>query len=332
MSKLRNSTQSVSGIAAVPRLRAWAGANALTVIFLVLCVGLALAFPAFATKSNALLILQSSAIIGVMAVGLAFVMIGGGFDLSFAATMFLAGAVAARLVVVDDSVAVLALFVAPLVGAGVGALNGSLVVLTGISPLLATIATALLIRAFAVLYVMQTWMEIPKSASAFLYIGQGTLAGVPVSVFLFLGVAAIGHFLLFHTVFGRVLFAAGANARAARNAGLGYRRAQITAYVICGACAGIAGVINVSSVGGLSAVFNISYLYEVVTAVVIGGVSFFGGVGSIYSVVLGVLILGVLRNAMILMNTPHYTQNVIGGVFLLVAIGIDSWLHKQRNK
>jgi ribose/xylose/arabinose/galactoside ABC-type transport system permease subunit len=85
-------------------------------------------------------------------------------------------------------------------------------------------------------------------------------------------------------------------------------------------------------VGGLSAVFNVSYLYDVITAVVIGGVSFFGGIGSIGAVVLGVLILGVLKNAMIIMNMPHYTQNAVGGVFLIIAIGFDSYLQKLNGK
>ena len=308
------------------------GRHALTVIFVVVCLGLALAFPSFATPANWVLILQSSAIIGVLAIGLAFVMISGGFDLSFAATMLLAGAVAAQILMYDHDAALLALLAAPAVGAVIGLMNGTLIVLTGISPLLATIATALLIRAFAVLFVMQTWMEVPRTATAFLLIGQGSVAGIPVSVLLFVVVAALAHLVLSYTVLGRVLYAAGANPRAARAAGLAYRTAQIVAYMVAGICAGIAGVINVSSVGGLSAVFNISYLYDVVTAVVIGGVSFFGGVGTIYGVLLGVLILGVIGNAMTIMNTPHYMQGVITGVFLLVAIGVDSWLYRRRNQ
>ena len=94
----------------------------------------------------------------------------------------------------------------------------------------------------------------------------------------------------------------------------------------------MSGVINVSSVGGLSAVFNVSYLYDVITIAVVGGVSFFGGVGSIYGIVLGILVIGVLKNAMIIMNMPHYTQNAVGGLFLIFAIGIDSYLQKIRGK
>jgi ribose transport system permease protein len=178
---------------------------------------------------------------------------------------------------------------------------------------------------------MTTWMEIPRNATGFLFIGQGAFAGVPIAVYIFIAIALLAHTVLTYFSYGRRLFLSGANPRAARIVGVRVRMTQVTAYGICGLCAGVAGVINVSSVGGLSAVFNISYLYDVITAVVIGGVSFFGGIGSIGTVVLGILILGVLKNAMIILNMPHYTQNAVGGVFLIIAIGIDSYLRKLRS-
>jgi ribose/xylose/arabinose/galactoside ABC-type transport system permease subunit len=308
----------------------WVSANVLAIVFFVLCLLLTVWLPVFATPANVVIILQSCAIIGVMALGLTFVMISGGFDLSFGATMFLAGAVAAQVTLLYPDAAFLAIFAAPLVGAAVGMANGALVVLTGISPLLGTIATALIIRAFAVLYVLETWMEIPRAATSFRALGQGTLFGIPYAVLVLVGLAVLAHWVLIHTVFGRQLYLVGANPRAALVSGLPCSRVKIIAYTVCGSCAGIAGAINVASVGGLSAVFNISYLYEVVTAVVVGGVSFYGGVGTAMGVFLGVLILAVLRNGMVLLNTPHYAQSVVAGVFLLIAIGIDSWLHERR--
>jgi ribose transport system permease protein len=319
-------TPSTAGVAG------WAGANVLATVFVVLCIFLAVLLPAFATPANAVVILQSSAIVGLMAVGLSFVMISGGFDLSFGATMFLAGAVAARVTIVYPEAALVAFIAAPLVGAAIGAANGTLLVLTGISPMLGTIATALIIRALAILYVLDTWMEVPRTATAFRALGQGNFYGLPYSVLVFVGIAAVAHCVLAHTSFGRQLYAVGANRRAAHVAGLPCRRVQIIAYIFCGACAGVSGAINVASVGGLSAVFNISYLYEVVTAVVVGGVSFFGGIGTVTGVFLGILILAVLRNGMVLVNMPHYAQNIVAGVFLLVAIGIDSWLHQRRRR
>ncbi|MEE9301489.1 MAG: ABC transporter permease [Alphaproteobacteria bacterium] len=321
-----------SRLQATLTLRDWTSRNALLLLFLALCAVLAIAFPTFLTANNWILILQSSVMVGVMAIGLAFVMVGGGFDLSFAATMLVCGSVAARFMIGDSPSTPLALIVAPLVGGAIGLANGSIVVLGGISPLLGTIANAFIIRALGVLYVMETWMEIPVSATGFLFIGQGSIGGVPASVYIFIAIAVIAYVVLSHTGYGRMLFAIGTNPRAARVAGLPVPIIQIAAYGICGFCAGVAGVVNVSSVGGLSAVFNISYLYDVITAVVIGGVSFFGGIGSIYGVMLGVLILGVLKNAMVIMNMPHYTQNAVGGVFLIIAIGVDSYLQKLRDR
>ena len=321
-----------SAVAKQSFLQDWAQKNVLLLLFIVLCIALGIAFPNFFTANNWILILQSSVIVGVMAIGLSFVMISGGFDLSFAATMLFCGAVAARFMVGDSPNTPLALIVAPLVGGAIGLANGAIVVFSGISPLLGTIANSLIIRALGVLYVMETWMEIPGEAAAFLFIGQGALGGVPFSVYLFVAIALIAHLVLAYSAYGRRVFASGANARAAHIAGVRVRLTQVAAYGICGLCAGIAGIVNVSSVGGLSAVFNVSYLYDVITAVVIGGVSFFGGIGSIGAVMLGVLILGVLKNAMIIMNMPHYTQNAVGGVFLIIAIGFDSYLQKLRGK
>jgi len=303
----------------------------LLVILILLCLLLSAVFPTFATVNNWILILQSAAIVGIMGLGLAFVMIAGSFDLSFAATMLLSGAVSARVIMALPEASFLALLAGPAVGAVTGFLNGAIVVGTGISPLLATIANGLLIRAFAVLYVLVTWMEVPQSATGYLWIGQGFLFGIPVPVYLLLLVVALAWLLLQRSIFGRALLATGANPAAARVAGLRTKRIQIAAFTWCGACAGVAGVINVSSVGGLSAVFNISYLYDVITVVVVGGVSFFGGIGSVGGVVLGLLVMGVIKNAMIIMNTPHYLQNVAVGFFLLLAIGIDSWVRRRRE-
>lgn len=314
------------------KLQEWAQKHILLLLFVALCVALGMAFPNFFTANNWILILQSSVIVGVMAIGLSFVMISGGFDLSFAATMLFCGAVAARFMIGDSPSTPLALIVTPLVGGAIGLANGAIVVFSGISPLLGTIANSLIIRALGVLFVMETWMEIPGDATAFRFIGQGALGGVPFSVYLFILIVLVAHVVLAYSAYGRRIFSSGANARAAHIAGVRVRMTQVMAYGICGLCAGIAGIVNVSSVGGLSAVFNVSYLYDVITAVVIGGVSFFGGIGSIGAVMLGVLVLGVLKNAMIIMNMPHYTQNAVGGVFLIIAIGFDSYLQKLRGK
>ena len=310
----------------------WGKSNALLLILLFLCIAVGVNFPNFFTASNWSLILQSSVLAGVMAIGLSFVMISGGFDLSFAATMLFTGSVAARLMMGDNPNPYFAAIAAPMVGAIIGIINGSIVVLSGVSPLIGTIANSFIIRAIGVLYVMETWMEIPVEYTSFLFIGQGSIYGLPFSVYIFIFIIFLSYIILNHSKYGKALYASGANPKAAHVAGIHVKRTQIIAYGICGFCAGVSGVINVSSVGGLSAVFNVSYLYDVITIAVVGGVSFFGGVGSIYGIVLGILVIGVLKNAMIIMNMPHYTQNAVGGLFLIFAIGIDSYLQKIRGK
>ena len=298
----------------------WSKSNALLLILIFLCLLVGINFPIFLTTGNWTLILQSSVLAGVMAIGLSFVMISGGFDLSFAATMLFTGSVAARLMMGDNPNPYFAAMAAPMVGALIGIINGSIVVLSGISPLIGTIANSFIIR------------EIPDEYTNFLFIGQGSIYGLPFSVYIFVFIILLSYILLNHSKYGKALYASGANPKAAHIAGIHVKRTQIIAYGICGFCAGVSGVINVSSVGGLSAVFNVSYLYDVITIAVVGGVSFFGGVGSIYGIVLGILVIGALKNAMIIMNMPHYTQNAVAGLFLIFAIGIDSYFQKNRGK
>ena len=163
----------------------WSKSNALLLILIFLCVLVGINFPIFMTTGNWTLILQSSVLAGVMAIGLSFVMISGGFDLSFAATMLFTGSVAARLMMGDNPNPYFAAMAAPMVGALIGIINGSIVVLSGISPLIGTIANSFIIRAIGVLYVMETWMEIPDEYTNFLFIGQGSIYGLPFSVYIF---------------------------------------------------------------------------------------------------------------------------------------------------
>ena len=139
----------------------WGKSNALLLILFFLCVVVGINFPNFLTASNWSLILQSSVLAGIMAIGLSFVMISGGFDLSFAATMLFTGSVAARIMIGDNPNPYFAALAGPMVGLVIGLMNGSVVVLSGVSPLIGTIANSFIIRAIGVLYVMETWMEIP---------------------------------------------------------------------------------------------------------------------------------------------------------------------------
>ena len=138
----------------------WGKSNALLLILFFLCVVVGINFPNFLTASNWSLILQSSVLAGIMAIGLSFVMISGGFDLSFAATMLFTGSVAARIMIGDNPNPYFAALAGPMVGLVIGLMNGSVVVLSGVSPLIGTIANSFIIRAIGVLYVMETWMEI----------------------------------------------------------------------------------------------------------------------------------------------------------------------------
>jgi ribose transport system permease protein len=280
----------------------------------------------FTTSANLINILRQVSYTGVVAVGATMVLLIGGIDLSVSSVLALTGVVSASLMLKTGWPPVQSLAAALVVAALVGVVNGIIITWVRISPLITTLATLTIVRGLA--YTLTGGLPIfappgtqfPADVRA---IGQGYAGPIPIPVIL-MGVAfVIGYIFLYRTYIGRHIYAIGGNEEAARLSGIRVIAIKLLVYGISGLLAGVAGLIVLGRVGSGQPSVEQGFELEVITAVVLGGVSISGGKGNLLGVLLGVLIMGVLRNGLILLNVSEYTQMMIRGGVLLVAVGLD---------
>jgi len=290
--------------------------NTVLIAAAVVFVAFSLASSKFASGSN----LRNIAIQGsgsaVMAVGMTFVIITAGIDLSIGAILFLSTAGAAELFVHGLPV-VWAPLVAVLFGLGLGALNGASIAFVGINPLIVTLATLNLYRGVGGHLTGFSTVYLPPGMTKF---GTGTVASIPAPIVVAAVVALVGGVVLRRTVFGRHVQAIGANAEAARNLGLPVRRVLVGVYAISGLTAALAGLIENGRLGALQPTVGLGEELTVITAVVLGGTSLFGGKGSILGSLLGVALLQMVADGLVLARISPYVFDMLRASVLIVAV------------
>ena len=274
--------------------------------------------PFFLTRINLLDLMTPYVFIGLLALGLTFVVIAGEIDISV--TSILAVSVVSFAQLLDHGVNVwVAAFAGLVVAAGLGLVNGALVALVGLPSLAVTLGTLAAYQGLA--FVVLSGEGVAEFPQGYLNIGGGYIRNELPVAFVVLIVATVVLGLVLHaTRFGRYLFAIGNNREAARLSGVPAARARVTIFVLSGLMAGIAGVAYVGFFGSARADAAQGSLLDVVTAVVLGGVSIFGGAGSMLGVFLALILVAELRNGMQLANLGGDTQNIVIGVLLLAAI------------
>ena len=295
-------------------------------ILAVLLVACMLATPLFLHPRNLRNVFLTQPIgLGLAALGQAFVVIAGGIDLSIGALMSLLSSLAAGLYRGQPGLnpLLMALLLLALGAAG-GSLNGLLVVVLRVPPFMATLATMSLFQGAVLFYAPRTIGGIPES---FRFIADGTLAGVPFSIILFVVILAACYYLLRGNRLGRHLYAVGSDSYVSQLSGIPVRRVRFLAYLICGLLIGVASAFMAARMGGGGPKVGVGYELDTITAVVIGGVSLAGGAGNLLGTFAGVLIIGVFYNIMNLLNVNAYLQIVLKGVVLILAV---SFYAKRR--
>lgn len=273
--------------------------------------------PYFLTWPNLVNIFTALAITGILAAGGTILLIGGQFDLSvgsgiaFVALMFALAA--------NSFGIVPAIFVALVTGLGIGALNGFLVTVVGVNALITTIGTLAIFRGLTLSIggassVRVTGFDWAIFRPAF---------DIPMSTLLFVVVAVAVGILLARTVFGRNIYAIGANETAARLVGIRTKSTLFIAFLISGICMTLGGLVSVSQLGSTSGTTGTGIEIAVVTAIILGGTTLGGGVGTMFGTLLGLLIVGVLNNGMTLMNIDSTWQQVAAGALLILAVSFD---------
>jgi rhamnose transport system permease protein len=273
----------------------------------------------FLTRANLLDLTTPYIFIGLMALGLTFVVIAAEIDISVASALAVSVVVLGQVYESGTSIW-LAATVGLVVATGLGLLNGFLVSVVGLPSLAVTLGTLAAYRGLA--FLIHSGEGVASFPTSFTNIGIGYVWGgqVPIALLVFLGCALVLGFLLHATRFGRYVFAIGSNREAARFSGIPVTRVRMAVFGISGLMAGIAGLGYVGFFGSTRADAADGSLLDVVTAVVLGGVDIFGGSGSVIGVVLAVVLLAELRNGMLLDNIAGDTQNIVIGVLLLSAI------------
>lgn len=276
----------------------------------------------FATSANALNILETNASLLIVAVGLTFVMLVGGFDLSLGGLLALSSVMLATLLDGGTPVglAMMVVLVGSLVAGAV--LNGVIIAKIGLSFFVVTLGTASLFRGVAL--VKTEGSTIPLYDQTFLRtIGSGEVAGIPWPVVIAGVILLVAGLVLRFTNFGRMIYVVGGNPEAARLAGIDVVAVRISAYAIAGLLAGLAGIVDTGRLASASPTVATGIELTAAAAVMVGGTSLLGGVGSMLGTLLGVLFIGVLSNALTLAGISSFWQGVVSGTVLILAVLLD---------
>lgn len=311
-----------------------AGRNAgLVIALLLIClVGALTAGDRFTSTDNALTILRLAAGVGVVSIGMTFVIIGGGIDLSVGAIVALASVwctTVATQTMAEDTHWIAMVAVALLVGAGCGLVNGLLIAYGNIVPFIMTLAMLASARGLAEIISDKKTQIIPRQGFAEFF--NGELLGISVQIWLFALVAIIGWVLLNRTTFGRRTVAVGGNPEAARLAGINIKRHTVYLYVLIGVCCGIAALMLVSRTTTGSSTHGTLWELDAIAAVVIGGTLLTGGRGTIVGTVLGVLIFSTLTNIFILNNRSFSEQSLFKGAIIVAAVLLQQRLASRNS-
>lgn len=293
--------------------------NALLLALAVIVAAFALAQPAFLKPENLVGILRQTALVGIMAVGMTFVIMTGGIDLSVGPVLALGGL---AVVFSLDAGWPLPMALAAALGAGllVGLFNGALVAFLDLPPIIVTLAMLSIVRGTA-LILGGAELHGVRGHEGFSFIGTGSLFGLPFSVCLFGAVALAMVFVQHAMPLGLLVAAIGENERAARLSGHRTRLTKTAVYGICGLGAALAGIVQASQVHTAAATYGeFGTELDVIAAVVLGGTSLTGGRGSVARTVMGVLFLGVMNNGMNILNVPIDLQLIAKGVIIIAAM------------
>lgn len=298
-------------------------------VLVVLIIFMLIAAPNFGSVDNMLNIARSISINAIIAAGMTFVILSAGIDLSVGSTVAVAG-VASVLAASTGMPAFLAILVGVAAGAAAGFVNGALSAYLLLAPFIVTLGLMTFLRGLA--YTMTEGQPIVDNALSFRGIGNGYVAGIPAPVIVMLLVYLVCWFVLERTRFGRHVYAVGGNPEAARLAGIRVKRVLTSVYVIAGALAGLAGIIFAARVVSAQPTAGTGYELDAIAAVVLGGTSLAGGKGRIIGTLIGSIILGVLTTGLILMNVQFFTQLLIKGIVIILAVAIDSLKQRSRRK
>ncbi len=300
-----------------------------SLVGLVLLIGIvSILNPAFLSSKNILNILRQTSVNAIIAAGMTFVILTGGIDLSVGSILAISSAVCASLMVSGQNM-ILAVIIAIVIGGVAGALNGFVIAKAKLQPFIATLATMTILRGVTMVFTDGKPITLGSGelAISFSKIGGGTIFGIPTPVIIMIVVFAVSAYILSQTKMGRYTYALGSNEEATKLSGLNTDKIKIWVYTISGILAAVAGIILTSRLYSAQPTAGDGYELDAIAAVVLGGTSLTGGKGRISGTIIGALIIGVLSNALNMLDVSSYYQMMIKGIVILIAVLLD-----RKNK
>ena len=290
--------------------------------FILLCLVLSFANENFMSVGNWTNVLRQTSINGVLAIGMTFVILTKGIDLSVGSLLAVAGMVTGSLVTGDNPASPwLAVAAGLLTGTVLGCVNGAIVARLSVAPFVVTLGMLSVARGLTFIY--NDGMPIANLSPQFRFLGQGMVGGLPVPVLVLALTFAVFWFLLNYTTFGRYVYAVGGNEKSAKTSGIRTRLVVFSVYAISGFLSALAGLILTARTTSALPQAGVAYELDAIAAVVIGGTSLNGGVGTLTGTLIGALIIGVINNGLDLLGVSSYYQQVIKGAIIVAAVLLD---------
>ncbi|MFD1092259.1 ABC transporter permease [Providencia vermicola] len=280
----------------------------------------------FYSADNITNVLRQSVPLGLATLGMLFVILTGGIDLSVGAIMALVSVVVALMI--PDIGLWPALAVGIIMATIIGAFAGILVTWFNIAPFIATLAMMTIARGLGL--IISKGQPVFIDDPALIEFGTGYLFGIPLPVYVFGIFILLAQFLYKHTVFGRLVVSIGSNETATRFAGIRVNYYKLAVYALSGLACGVAGILATTRTGVGSPVLAVGFELDVIAAVVVGGASLAGGRGTVINTIIGVLILSIISNLMNLMNISGYNQQVVKGIIIIIAVMLESIKSKVK--
>ena len=298
--------------------------NALLFVFVALCVFFALVSDSFLTVANLTDVVRTNSISGLLAVGLTYVILAGGIDLSVESVVALSGLVAGYL----SGNPLLAVTAGLGIGVIFGLFNGVVLVRTGVQPFIFTLAMNRLIR--GIILIFTKGFNLYDINDNFKKISRSSIGPFPTPIIIFIIIVAVTYLLLNRAKYGRYIYAVGSNEDAARLSGIQTKKIRISAYLVSGVFAALAGIMLTARVASAETNAAEGWSLDAISAVIIGGTSLKGGQGGILYTLLGVFILAILNNGMVLINVPSNYLQFVKGILMIFAILLDRNSNEKR--
>ena len=299
-------------------------------VLALLVVGFSIVAPGFASITNFILILLQVSVMGIISIGMLFVILSRGIDLSVGSILAVAGIFSGLIARQDFTVvnATLAFGLPVVIGLFCGIFNGSLIAWFRLPPLIVTLGTMYAFRGFIVwyhvnpIYQLQGWYRV---------LGQEKIGPVPIPVIILLVMTGLASLVLNRTRFGRYVYAIGGNEDAARASGINVKLVKLGVYAISGFYCGLAGLVFTSRLGAAQSISGMGFELVAIASVVVGGASLFGGRGSVGATLVGALIMQVVQSGLVMLDVPSPIQQTTLGFIIIIAVGIDMYVQNRRS-